>query len=64
MPNRPAPIKQAELVRIAKAMQQAGIEEWRVEIRPGGTVALFVGRGMGATETPNPCDVLLEKVEG
>ncbi|WP_424989711.1 hypothetical protein [Fluviibacterium sp. S390] len=41
MDNNRAPIKQAELTRYAKAMQAAGVEAWRVDIKPDGTISII-----------------------
>ena len=32
MANRPTKITQAELTRVAKAMRDSGVDEWRVDI--------------------------------
>lgn len=39
----PAPIKQIELTRYAKAMPAAGIVEWRLEVKTTGEQVLVVG---------------------
>lgn len=59
MANSPAPLRQSDLTRYAKAMRAAGITEWRVEIEPGGKIVLAVGAVDEATG-PNPCDRLMK----
>lgn len=59
MANAPAPLRQSDLTRYAKAMQAAGITDWRVEIVPGGKIILAVGPTDEASG-PNPCDRLLK----
>jgi hypothetical protein len=44
MAASPALIKQADLARIAKAMQAAGVEEWRAEIDPSSGKVAIVAR--------------------
>ena len=44
MANRPALVKQADLTRIAKAMQAAGVAEWRVECKAGGDYVIVAGK--------------------
>lgn len=39
-------------------MQKAGVLEWRVEIKPSGTVAVYAGRGSGAGDAANPWDAM------
>lgn len=46
----PYPIKQIEVTRYAKAMQKAGIDEWRLEVRPTGEQVLIVGKQEGISE--------------
>ncbi|EYD71604.1 hypothetical protein Rumeso_05005 [Rubellimicrobium mesophilum DSM 19309] len=48
MANRPALIKQADLTRIAKAMQSAGVAEWRLEMEPSGKMAIIAGQSGAA----------------
>ena len=44
MANRPAPLRQSDLTRYAKAMQAAGVAAWRIEVDPAtGKIALIVG---------------------
>jgi len=40
----PAAIKQIEVTRYAKAMQAAGIVEWRLEVKTTGEHVLVVGK--------------------
>lgn len=42
--NTPALIKQTEITRYAKAMQAAGVCEWRLEVKPTGEQVLIVGK--------------------
>jgi len=55
MSNPRATIRQAELTRYAKALQAAGVTEWRVEIDPTGKVAIIAGKGSGDNKA-NPWD--------
>ena len=50
MANPRALIKQADLTRIAKAMQAAGVKEWRAEIEPSGKVAIIAGGDQAITQ--------------
>lgn len=59
MANRPATLKQSDLTRYAKAMRAAGVQEWRVDVKPDGTVSIVAGKSDDASG-PNPCDRLLE----
>ena len=59
MPSRPAPIRQSDLTRYAKAMQAAGVADWRIELRPDGTQIIVAGK-VDANAGPNPCDELLK----
>lgn len=59
MAARPAPIKQSELTRYAKAMQAAGVKEWRVVLRVDGSQEIIVSGQVDAV-TANPCDRLLK----
>ncbi|ULB09049.1 hypothetical protein ORIO_03770 [Cereibacter azotoformans] len=54
MAARPAPFKQVELTRIAKAMQAAGIKSWRFIVRPDGTTELVTGDMDTAKLGPDP----------
>lgn len=49
MANRPALIKQSDLTRYAKAMQAAGVTDYRVIVRPDGTQEIAVGQSKPAT---------------
>lgn len=63
MASRPAPLKQSELTRYAKAMRAAGVGSWRIEFEnPDGTrVSLIVGEAENGNHAgANPCDRLLE----
>lgn len=52
-----AAIRSADLVRIATAMERAGVREYRIEARPDGSIAVSVGRGK-VNEGVNPWDAL------
>lgn len=54
-----ATLKQSELTRYAKAMRAAGFEEFRVDVKPDGTVSIITGKADEVTG-PNPCDRLLK----
>jgi hypothetical protein len=41
--RRIANLKQADLTRYAKALDAAGVREWRVIVRPNGTHEIVVG---------------------
>lgn len=43
MANSSASLKQIELTRYAKAMKAAGVDEYRVDVRPDGTHTIIVG---------------------
>lgn len=52
MERRPALIKQADLTRLAKATQAAGVAEWRVELELAtGKVAIIAGKKSGDDPT-------------
>ena len=42
--SHPALLKQSDLTRYAKAMQAAGVSEWRVDIKPDQTVSIIIGK--------------------
>lgn len=44
MTNRPASLKQSDLTRYAKALRAAGVDEWRVVVRPDGTHEIIAGK--------------------
>lgn len=44
-----ATIKQSDLTRYAKAMEAAGVTDYRVIIRPDGTQEIAVGKVKSAT---------------
>jgi hypothetical protein len=57
MPNRPALLKQSDLTRYVKAVQNAGVPVGRVVIGRDGTVTVYpAGAAEGATD-PNPWDM-------
>ena len=46
MPNRPVPMREADLTRYAKAMAKAGVTAWRIDIDPAtGRHSIFAGQG-------------------
>ena len=59
MANRPALMKQSDLTRYLKAMQAAGYQTGRVEVKPDGTHVIIPGEGVAANAA-NPCDRLLK----
>lgn len=60
MAPRPAILRQSDLTRYAKAMRQAGVEQWRVEVDTAtGKISIIAGK-LDPTAGPNPCDRLLE----
>lgn len=58
MAARPAILRQAELARYAKAMRQAGVDQWRVVARPDGSHELIVGKSEPAFLGPDPDELL------
>jgi hypothetical protein len=44
MSARPALLRQFELTRCAKAMRAADVREWRVEMKPDGTIIIIAGK--------------------
>ena len=58
MSNRPANLKQSDLTRYAKAMQAAGVSEWRVDLLPDGTVSIIAGKAPASQRGPNPDELL------
>jgi hypothetical protein len=52
----PAVMKQAELTRYAKAMRNAGVSEWRLEIAPDGTKSFYVGKQKTSAADQNDWD--------
>ena len=58
MSNPRAILKQSELTRYAKAMRAAGYDQFRVDVKPDGTVSIITGT-IDETTGPNPCDRLL-----
>lgn len=53
-----AVIRTADLVRIAQAMEKAGVKKWSVAMRPDGTLCVFSWRVTEASEIDNPWDAL------
>lgn len=58
MAARPAMIKQSELTRYAKAMQKAGVKEWRIVARPDGSHEIVAGKTDAALTGPDPDELL------
>lgn len=58
MAARPAILKQSELTRYAKAMQKAGVKEWRVVARPDGSHEIVAGKTDAAMTGPDPDELL------
>jgi hypothetical protein len=58
MARTPANLKQADLTRYAKAMQSAGIAEWRVEVEPNGKHTIIAGRVDESLAGPDPDELL------
>lgn len=57
MGNRRAQVPQAELVRIATAMKKTGVEDWRADFAPDGTIRVIAGKAAEAAATVNDWDV-------
>jgi len=58
MAARPAILKQSELTRYAKAMQKAGVKEWRIVARPDGSHEIVAGKTDAALTGPDPDELL------
>lgn len=58
MAARPAILKQSDLTRYAKAMQQAGVQVWRVVVRPDGTHEIVAGATDAPAIGPDPDELL------
>lgn len=56
MDKRPAILKQSELTRYAKALRAAGIEAWRVDVKPDGTVSIIAGSADKTGDSSNDWD--------
>ena len=57
MAPRAAVLKQSDLTRYAKAMRAAGIEEWRVVVRPDGAIDIVAGKaGNKSSNSQNDWD--------
>ncbi len=52
-----ATIKQSDLTRYAKAMEAAGVTDYRVIVRPDGTQEIVVGKAKSATSNDGWEDV-------
>ena len=60
MAGKRAILPQAELTRYAKAMRDAGIVEWRVEVYPETGKICIIAGAYGPEADRNPCDRLLD----
>jgi hypothetical protein len=58
MAVRPAILKQSELTRYAKAMQKAGVKEYRIVARPDGSHEIVAGKTDAALTGPDPDELL------
>jgi len=58
MANSRAALKQSDLTRYAKAMQAAGVVEWRVEVQPNGKHTIIAGKVDEALAGPDPDELL------
>ena len=58
MAARPSILKQSELTRYARAMQKAGVKEWRVVARPDGSHEIVAGKTDAALTGPDPDGLL------
>lgn len=56
MANRPAPLRQSDLTRYAKALRAAGVEAFRVDVKPDGTVSIIAGSADKIGEAANDWD--------
>lgn len=57
MPARTS-VSQTALTRYAKAMQAAGIPDWRVVVRPDGVHEIIAGKADVKTLGPDPDELL------
>jgi len=53
-----AALKQSDLTRYAKALQAAGIAEWRVEVEANGKHTIIAGKVDSAKAGPDPDELL------
>ncbi|WP_333830466.1 hypothetical protein [Pararhodobacter sp.] len=58
MANRTASLRQSDLTRYLKAMQKAGIEGGRIEVKPDGTHVIIPGKVDLAFTGPDPDELL------
>jgi len=58
MAMRPAVLKQSDLKRYAKAMQETGVRQWRVVARPDGTHEIIVNEDSDENLGPDPDELL------
>lgn len=58
MSNPRAALKQSDLTRYAKALRNAGIAEWRVEVLPNGKHVIIAGKMDEAFAGPDPDELL------
>lgn len=58
MSGRPALLKQSELTRYAKALQAAGVKQWRVVVRIDGSHEIVAGAADVDQVGPDPDELL------
>ncbi len=58
MAMRQAVLKQSDLKRYAKAMQETGVRRWRVVARPDGTHEIVVNEDADDNLGPDPDELL------
>ena len=58
MAARAARLRQSDLTRYAKAMQEADVLEWRIEAHPDGKHAIIVGKVDASASGPDPDELL------
>jgi uncharacterized protein YbcV (DUF1398 family) len=56
MANRPSALRQSDLTRYAMAMKKAGVEDWRVDIKPDGTVSIIANNSIKVDDSTNDWD--------
>lgn len=58
MAARRAILRQSDLIRYAKAMQSAGVNDWRVVARPDGSHEIVAGKTNAPLIGPDPDELL------
>lgn len=56
--GKPARFLEADVRRAMSAVQKAKVRDYRVDIRPDGTISVVVGTGARAPAAANSCDDL------